>query len=95
MLYTAFMGNDTENHTLELLRGLREEMADGFRKVQARIGDINNNVGHLASAMVTLRREVREVIDTVQPMAVASTHYAERLGRIERHLGIDDPAIDR
>jgi chromosome segregation ATPase len=75
-----------ENLVLRQLRELREENQTHFATINGKMAALDEKVGSLATGMVSLRREMRELSDTVQPLAIALTHLDQRVARIEDRL---------
>jgi parvulin-like peptidyl-prolyl isomerase len=84
---------EPENHTLQLLKKLRDEMREGFAKVEARFAALEGKFEKRS-------RDVEKRVDAVKQMAYAETilsRYAVidvegRLMRIEDYLKLRDDA---
>lgn len=77
------MTEDTENHTIELLRRMRTEIADGFQRV-------NNDVQNLT---IEVRLANAHVAALVQGEVHTTSRIAEldaRLPRVEKRLELRD-----
>jgi hypothetical protein len=77
------MPNDTDNHTLELLRRMRTEMGEGFHKVNTNVQNLTTEV-RLANAHVAAL--VQGEVHTTSRIAELDA----RLARVERRLELRD-----
>jgi hypothetical protein len=73
------MNEDSENHTLELLRRLRGEMADGFRNVYSEINK-------LTAAHQNLTTEVRLANAHVAALVQGEVHTTSRIAELDARL---------
>lgn len=73
------MPNDPTNHTLELLREMRTESAQGFQLV-------NRKLGVLAETVNSMRVEIHGLRTDVQAIALAVDEHTSRLTDVENRL---------
>jgi len=83
LAYHTLMSDDADNRTLELLRRMRTEMGEGFRKVDADLQNLTTEV-RLANAHVAAL--VQGEVHTTSRIAELDV----RLSRVEKRLELRD-----
>jgi chromosome segregation ATPase len=85
--------SDTAAHTLELLRRMREETAQGFQQLNQRFQEVNHRldlvdrkIGVMAETINSMRIEIHALRTDVQTVALAVDEHTARLGDVEKRL---------
>jgi chromosome segregation ATPase len=84
---------DSTSHTLELLRRIREESAQGFQQVNQRFDAVDRKIGAMAETINSMRvelqtqsKEIHALRTDMQTMAVAVDEHTARLTEVEQRL---------
>ena len=92
------MTKSPDNLVLELLRSIRTDQTAMRSEMTALRDETNRKIGALAESMVSMRKDINVLTDSVNGMraeirmiALAVDEHTQRLDRIDAHLGLDHP----
>ncbi|MDR3424790.1 MAG: hypothetical protein P4M13_06910 [Alphaproteobacteria bacterium] len=80
---------EPENIMLQLLRGIRADMAEFREETRVNHEATNAKIGTLAQSIVGLQNSVEGIRGDVRLLSLAIDEHTQRLDRIEHHLGLD------
>jgi len=86
---------EPDNIVLKQLALLRDEMRDGFGKMERRFTVLEGKIDGLAGTLVGVQRDVRRLSDNVSTLGAAIDDHSRRLDHIEQRLGIERPICSR
>lgn len=88
----------TNEFIYEMLKRIQSDIAGVKADIAVTRSDLGKQIAILADGMVTLRRDVQELTNSVHTLAISTAGHAERLAdvevkldRIEQRLGTEAP----
>ena len=82
------MTSEPENIVLKQLAALRVDMQEGFAKLTTEQVATNEKLGSVASSLVGMQRDIRDIKRELATLGVAVDEHTNRLDKIEKHLGL-------
>jgi hypothetical protein len=82
------MADELENHTLRLLREMREEMRSGFNDVHSRLDQLDVAVAAVSADLKITKEKVESIDDRLETIGGRMNSVERRLARIEAHTGM-------
>ena len=83
------MTSEPENIVLKQLAAVRVDIQEGFAKLTAEQVATNEKLGSVASSLVGMQRDIRDVKRELATLGVAVDEHTHRLDKIEKHLGLN------
>jgi hypothetical protein len=82
------MADEPENHTLHLLRQIREEINTRFDENEKRHAQTGDHLARILDAVVEMAKTVNQTAQAVTEIATVQKNQGARLNVIEGRLGI-------